>query len=779
MSANIIKARDKLVEEIEKEFIGPGSEGYDGLDANSERISENPLKRYALGILYPQYFSADDDIISSEIDNEEDKDIEEMEVEPDAGENIDNAKIKNSKLDEKIGEQSIRSANQYCPSSYGLTFFVLDKSPKIMLNIEAAKYRRLLENEAYVNIRDTDSFIHSIPDREVFKLEDNKYYFKSSTNVGYLRDKLGNNYLKFSRIHDKARNFKTRGYLREPIIILNEAVELGGNKIILETKYPDIVKVIINCREAKDNILKVTVSVVNTNKLTEKDSKYSRPDLCLFQNKIEVVRIDKTEYIHINKLSISPSISKADDLLYNNRRIYAVGHGCSVDWDHNTPPKKICTTYLPKYEVPKVESFPDRIKKLNLKIFSMRYLAYHDNKQEVIDNIHEFIHDYKIWIDEISNESSNYSGDKKYYAEINVEQCMVIQKRMLEGINILKTNDIAWDAFQLSNEAMLMQRYHTVTYVRNPRTINDPWTAFPEHYNEVSNDIAQWRPFQLAFILINIDSIVNPESDNRNVADLLWFPTGGGKTEAYLGVIALTILFRRMAYKMEGGGTAVIMRYTLRLLTTQQYERASTLISACEFIRRRDVEKLGNEEITIGLWVGRDNTPNNQKVAEEMVSKLINSKNDFINNNPFQVINCPWCGTQIFNDDAPMASGYVASPKFYIKCIDKRCIFFKRLPLQVIDEHLYDNAPTLLFATVDKFARIAWEPKCKSFFGLNSNGDDYNKRPPEIILQDELHLISGPLGSMFGIYEAVIDYLCKYNDCKPKNYLLNRHNKKS
>lgn len=768
MGDNLNQARDRIIREIEKEFIGPGSEGYDGSDDEYERISENPLKRYALGILYPQNFSADDEIITTNDTEEGDLNIETLESVADSEESTDLEMNKNVKIDEIAEEQSIKTANQYCPSSYGVTFFVVNKSPVVKIKIIGAKYKKLNTGEAFVNIREEDSFIYSISDKECFELEDSKYYYKSSTNMAYMRDLLGDNYLRFSRIHDKAKNFKTRGYKREPIIIYDDQVKLNRDRIELKTINPDQAKVIINCRKSDDGILKVTISVINNNKLTDKDSKYSRPELCLFQNKIEITKLDDTEYTHINKLSISPSINRVDELLYDKRRIYAVGHGCSVDWDHKIEPKVISSTFIPKYEVPKVSSFPDRINKLNLKIFSMPYLSYCKNKEEFIHELHSLVADYQLWINELDNESSSYESHKKDYAQANIKECMNIKNSILDGLKILGNNDIAWKAFQLANEAMTMQRYHTDIYVRNPRNIDDPWKELPDEYDTISDAIAKWRPFQLMFIIMNIESIINDKSINRGVADLLWFPTGGGKTEAYLGVIAFTIFYRRLYYQNKGCGTSVIMRYTLRLLTSQQYERASTLIAACEVIRRRTSSLLGEEEISIGLWVGRDNTPNNQKEAEDIISNLINNKNDFKSNNPFQVINCPWCGTQIFNDDSPIESGYIVSPEFYIKCIEERCPFNSRLPLQVIDEHLYTNPPTLLFATVDKFARLAWEPRCKSFFGFSQSDIKYKYRPPEIILQDELHLISGPLGSMFGIYEAIIDYLCTYDGSKPK-----------
>lgn len=332
------------------------------------------------------------------------------------------------------------------------------------------------------------------------------------------------------------------------------------------------------------------------------------------------------------------------------------------------------------------------------------------------------------------------------------------------------------------NRAMLMQRSHS-------KFAGSDYDRFPEDKDNLFNKIdylnidkkmASWRAFQLAFILMNVKSISDPMCEERDIVDLIWIPTGGGKTEAYLGLSGFTIFLRRLKDPDNGGGTAIIMRYTLRLLASQQFVRASILICACEKIRRElnseGKHNLGNDEISIGLWVGGDATPNRNINAKDNFNKLIKSvksKEELETNkrkyNKFQVLKCPWCGTMLElgdkNGEIKGIWGYEYKKKNIIFCPEPKCDFNKKLPIQVVDEELYKNPPTLLFGTVDKFAMLPWRGEISNLFALNKEN---NSKSPELIIQDELHLISGPLGTMVGLYETAIDAMCSSKGIKPK-----------
>ena len=329
-----------------------------------------------------------------------------------------------------------------------------------------------------------------------------------------------------------------------------------------------------------------------------------------------------------------------------------------------------------------------------------------------------------------------------------------------------------------------MQESITEDHYEDDQRISDFLNTI-DYSNEPGNS-SKWRPFQIAFLLMDITSIVNCESTDRDLVDLIWFPTGGGKTEAYLGLTAFTIFYRKLEHLTESDGTTVIMRYTLRLLAAQQFTRAATLICACEYIRQDSELKkrrrnkypaypLGSSPITIGLWIGGSHIPNKNDKANEHLTKLLNVssafnlRNEKDKHNKFQVLKCPWCGTKMTRDvvDGKIVGkwgyGMRSGNHFYLYCPHESCDFTKELPIQIIDDELYDNPPTLLFGTVDKFAMMPWDNRCGAFFGTRSSN-----RAPELIIQDELHLISGALGTMVGLYETAIDAICRQKGVRPK-----------
>lgn len=331
-------------------------------------------------------------------------------------------------------------------------------------------------------------------------------------------------------------------------------------------------------------------------------------------------------------------------------------------------------------------------------------------------------------------------------------------RRMRNGARLLHDDETVRKAFIQANRAMYDQYLHYSVVSGNRKSVGDP-----------EGIERSWRPFQLAFLLMNIASFVDEESEERQLLDLIWFPTGGGKTEAYLGLTAFVLLYERLSNNTSDGIT-VLMRYTLRLLTSQQFLRAATLICALESMRKTDASgELGERPFTIGLWAGSEVSPNSW-------SQAISELNDWKKRDtafPFPVIACPWCGEDL------RSSGYKKKRKNkrerdYIlacECSNPDCEYHAGygLPVQFVDEDLYGAPPSILISTVDKFAQLPYRPESYVLFG---KGESSGCKPPKLIIQDELHLISGPLGSMMASYETLVDELCtarKGQSCaKPK-----------
>lgn len=316
-------------------------------------------------------------------------------------------------------------------------------------------------------------------------------------------------------------------------------------------------------------------------------------------------------------------------------------------------------------------------------------------------------------------------------AQKNLEECATALKR-ISDVSKLVEQDSVFKAFKYANEAMNMQR------------------------KRISNSDMKWYPFQIAFILQEMESIVNKQSQYRETVDLLWFPTGGGKTEAYLGIAAFVIFYRRIEELKKGRndvGVAIIMRYTLRLLSFQQFERAAAMICACEIIRKRD--NLGDTAFGIGLWAGGAMTPNKLDAAK----KYLESDNRQGEVSPMLLKKCPWCGAELsesnYHVDIPNA-------RMHIRCDEDGCYFNGGLPIHLIDEDIYAHKPSFIIGTLDKFAQLAFNTQAGAILGVDSDN------PPELFIQDELHLISGPLGTMAGLYEAAILKIAEKQGIKPK-----------
>ncbi len=501
-------------------------------------------------------------------------------------------------------------------------------------------------------------------------------------------------------------------------------------------------------------------------------------------------------------------------LIYRRRVEFAVGHGVAVhaETPESDPTRavEVRTEVIPSFEVPATETpglqpedRPAMKKMVERGWLDMQSLADLD-KGELEEALKTLVDDYAAWIDDqrarVGQEIKGYDAPAKEA----LDRCAITLERLRAGLKVLLTDPNALEAFRFANRSMARQRVRGIYALKRRRGAELTLDSVDVRKNR------SWRPFQLAFLLLSIPSLADPEHPDRTspaeaFADLLWFPTGGGKTEAYLGVAAFAMGIRRLQGIVEdldgGRGLTVIMRYTLRLLTLQQFQRAATLLCAMELIRTADMSKWGAEPFTLGLWVGNKVTPGTTEASHQAIEAIRDKdRNRAGIASPAQLTSCPWCGTEIQpgrDIEVDKTAGRTA-----IYCGDKlsQCEFSKAkskgnahpgLPVKLVDEEIYHRPPTMMIATVDKFAMMAWRPEVRTLFGNvreecgrhgllwpeHDCGSGHRARgthpaaqvrparsirPPDLIIQDEFHLISGPLGTMVGLYETAVDDLCSW-----------------
>jgi hypothetical protein len=684
-------ARTAILDYLRRELLGPR-------DGEQEELREEPYRRYTVGTLYPLAVPTDP------ITREEEEDAAGAAGDPGT-----------DGLQENQADDPVVLANQYLPSSMGLSFYLKGDRPDIAVRVDAARYVEARADE--------------------------------QKDSGGKREK------------------RTKRWRRTPATVPGDGTWLelvpGPDG---RTARRDILdgsaRLHAVWRLGRDGWL-VTVTVINN--VVNRSEGLPAAEDCLYQVEL---RCRPAGRDHISAYPRERTLTNDQeehllDLLYRRQAAYGVGHGCSVAWSDpiDGAAAEIWTDLLPTYEVPAMSyELPGYERVLDL-----YFLAGGDSgsADEFIGELDRFVAGYRDWVDELPDRHRDIPSELLHARETLLDRMRVSLDRMNAGVRLLERDPTIRRAFCLANRAMLMQMAHSSEEYAGERHV-----AGEYRYREPvlpPGKPRRWRPFQLAFQLLTIASVAFPEDPYRGVVDLIWFPTGGGKTEAYLAVTAFLIFYRRMIHGSAGSGTAVLMRYTLRLLTTQQFQRAATLICACEQLRKAAPEELGGGEISIGLWVGQGTTPNRYQQAREEYDALLEQEEP---RTFFQLDRCPWCGTELLpagrQEDRGLYGVRSTNHEFWLFCPNGTCPFHERLPVGVVDQQLYDRPPTLLLATVDKFARLPWEERVAEFFG----GEE--RRPPDLIIQDELHLISGPLGTIVGVYETAVDALASWEGSPPK-----------
>src|SRR6516225_5971608 len=755
-----VQLRAMLEEMVVGDLLGPAG------GPEEELTERNVRDRYLVGVLAPR---SQPQPTPAKVEEEDD---EETPLLPD-----ELSEGGADTVDDGATDKDVPIVQAHLPSSFGLTFCV-DKSAKALkVEVRWGQYKREKKED-------------QIDERTGRP----KRVWKRYQRSGVITLKLDKATVKPTPVHADFPNVYVRGQVRK-----------RGHGII------------------------VTLFLVNGQEegLPKDESHVFQPELIVTDPDGEAIFCKRMT--RKTSAKADPGTKLEDDtmaMLYRRHAEFAVGHGISVHVESSpdAPDRGVLvkTTFIPRYEVPRTTpptaadaAVNPAFAKLAGIVLDMKELADLQAKQ-VKAKLGPLVTAYRDWID--GQEALLKKNEKAFedFADAPAEalkKCRQNLARIEAGLKLLEEDEKAGEAFRFMNRAMWLQRTHSL-YSEQVRRGGQP--DFDKDIDVPAN--RTWYPFQVAFILLNLPGLTKLDHPDRSdeptaTADLLFFPTGGGKTEAYLGLTAYTMGLRRLQGTVAGrsgeNGVAVLMRYPLRLLTIQQFQRATALICVCESIRRKALEKgdkrWGETPFRIGLWVGRRTTPNKSDDAAEAIKQLRGNHYGAGGagiGSPYQLTTCPWCGSAIepgkHLEPKPFPNEAGRTLTF---CGDKfgQCLFSRRqapnegLPVIVVDEEIYRRLPTLLIATVDKFAQMPWKGEVQMLFGL-VNGycerhgfrspeiDDSQfhpktrgglpaaktvehtpLRPPDLIIQDELHLISGPLGTLVGLYETAIDRLCTWD----------------
>jgi hypothetical protein len=524
----------------------------------------------------------------------------------------------------------------------------------------------------------------------------------------------------------------------------------------------DRAQLLTRWRSLGDGTAIVTISLVNNQRSGKAGLD---PSLALFQVglRCEVDGHGILPYPEVGTEHKPGSEEAEVAFLYKDCQPFARGHGAAATWGgiDGATCRWVAVDFIPEADVP-APTFELSSTEVDPRCTKLEFLCKAP-RQEVIAVLRSLYAGYATWV--------KRQGEAKVPPEFAETAAEFLRRaddwlvRMDKGIALLAgVDDTVWQAFRLANRAMAMQM------VLSKARKSGPYTAAEKRRSpEFNFEKLSWRPFQVAFMLATIESTWNEYSTDREIVDVIWFPTGGGKTEAYLFVTALELVRRRLVYGASDTATAVMSRYTLRMLTAQQFQRTAALVVALEMIRREDLGLLGERPFSLGLWVG-PLTDNKARDAHERYMDLLKSARP---ENPFQLQACPCCATEIFPARPSGKPGHwnlaefgvhSTQDSFRFYCPSVACEFHDGIPLQVIDDELYDTPPSMLIGTLDKFAQLPWDSRSRTFFG----GRDDASPPPSLIIQDELHLISGPLGSISAPYEVAIETVIRLRGGRPK-----------
>ncbi|RIV25466.1 helicase [Fibrisoma montanum] len=820
-------ARSTFVSRLQRSLIGPGSDRF-GLPDKQEIIADFPLNRYYSAVLFPEKQTQtigdeDDSAALSDLTDDglgdtffspTNQPVTDEEAAAHAGQ--PNAEEPEVRPDETL------AANHFFPNNMGLTCCLDPAVTGLSVEVSFALYRPLKTQTARIAIS-ADAF-EALAYNSVYPLDTMLAYqdgfmelvgagksLKAGDLWSYFREYPGihqsEGYEKLLLLLGRAI-WQREGFSKQLPITIPKPGSYEEHPLHRETfgkKTCSLVLFVQSYQQGKVRYVKLLLANRSTphpaTRFSNGNEVLNR--ISIFQPVIRVVDVPLQPFQTFQSINPFDEEENLINYQYRKERAFGQGHGCAVDWGSEQQPTTLQTTYLPQADIKHYSNqLRDNIPETVQSVIQVRNLSIWTeyDKEDVLNRLGEFIDCYEQWHKtEQDAEARQEPQHSSCYEPLLKGQRETVE-RLKRNLERLKDDEV-YRCFQLANTAMYIQmiisRDRDKAFGATPKPLAKFAELIDTEYDSLQffrdydrfddkHKAPAYRPFQLAFLLLNIiDTLEStPSPDNwRNLVDLIWFPTGGGKTEAYLALTAFTIVARRVQHPDPKAyeGVSVLMRYTLRLLTAQQFERASRLIVALEFMRRHLVKEgdksLGELPISIGMWVGAASTPNKYTDAQkgfsdltEAIAKANQSKQavDPTQRNPFPVQSCPWCGCDTVTktpSNQQWAAGYKAlNNLFQTFCRNSRCAFRQEIPVYFVDEQVYEKRPTLLFATVDKFAQL---PHVKDGYKL-FNAETGPSLPPDLIIQDELHLLSGPLGSLVGLFESVVDMLCSKNGRVPK-----------
>lgn len=807
--------RGVFEDQVKEKILGPGY-ARDIIacddDASNEILDEDPIMLYCTGVMTPQGIKSSDVDEDNAEDGESNNGHDQIDGQDDDSDEDGNysSDIRNQDHDDRSFFESDHIGLITClsPETKCVKIEVTYAKYKLVDDISTVHFKAChlyesLENQIKQN--DTEEVNNYLKDKKQRIPFSSLFIFNPEDRTVSLSEKIDKSIYKvMENSNDPAmgllkKMIRGKFFKREPKTVTKEislANVYGNNDEQKKNAFElsEDLECFIKSYPSKDvSKLYIKVLIRNKNKKSENNSEglYKK---CLFQTVLKLTPIGGKLLTYTEPIiSLDDVENDINEYIYRDVVNYGKGVGCAAEWASDG--SWIGTTYMPRCEVRKFsnEIGKDYLQQISSKIncddikdvCTLRNLSKWStwSDKEIIAKLSSFVDGYDIWH---QSEIEKTNGiDLKYNkaSQDILHNQNELLARLRENIEFIRNTPEALECFKIANTAMLIQMVvaRDSNFVKNRDKVENKKELFDSidyfqsaNYMSTMKQEPSYRPFQLAFLLMNVKStLVEDDPYRTKYVDLIWFPTGGGKTEAYLALTALTIIARKRnsADVISGNnekrepnytkGVSVIMRYTLRLLTSQQFERASFLICALDFLRDCDESLgLGDHRISIGLWVGKATTPNKKKELEEKNGKYSNFIEDSnAINNPFPVAYCPWCGQKL--KISPKNHGYRKDG--ILECVNDSCHFNTdtQLPIYYIDDVVYSEKPTLLFATVDKFAQLFIDDAAKLL-----RAKDY--KSPDLIIQDELHLISGPLGSTVSLFESIVEELASKDGHKPK-----------